>query len=215
MGERTQHALSGVGGSSGGGGGGAVVVQVDGDADACAPPAALDLDTDAALSLDAALDSARDAALALSKASHAHFAATGAKNHTARTATPRRTEPRAAGSLDVAAPLTTKATSAAKLHQSPTPVMSDLQHDKLIDTSPQHLPLFTVKTKPLFGDAIPVLGVKPKWECYVLWLSFKIGLCSAISFKKSRRELSIDVAEHGSFLGNKGVVRILVIFQDR
>jgi len=31
---------------------------------------------------------------------------------------------------------------------------------------------------------------------------FKIGLCSAISFKRSWRELSIDVAEHGSMLKN-------------
>jgi len=31
----------------------------------------------------------------------------------------------------------------------------------------------------------------------------------------SRRELSIDVAEHRSILKNKGVTRILVIFQDR
>ena len=36
----------------------------------------------------------------------------------------------------------------------------------------------------------------------------------AISFKRSRRELSIDVAEHRSILENKGVERILVIFQD-
>jgi len=42
-----------------------------------------------------------------------------------------------------------------------------------------------------------------------------IGVCSATSFKRSRRELSIDVAENRSILKNKGVVRILVIFQDR
>jgi len=44
---------------------------------------------------------------------------------------------------------------------------------------------------------------------------FKIDLCSAISFKGSRRELSIDVAERRPILKGKGVVRILVIFQDR
>jgi len=44
---------------------------------------------------------------------------------------------------------------------------------------------------------------------------FKIGLCSAISFKTSRRELSIDVAEHRSIMKSKGMVSILVIFQDR
>jgi len=38
---------------------------------------------------------------------------------------------------------------------------------------------------------------------------------SAISFKKSRRELSIDVAEYSFVSKNKGVVRILVVFQDR
>jgi len=56
--------------------------------------------------------------------------------------------------------------------------------------------VFIVKTKPRFGECIPVLGVKPKLGWYVFLLFFKIGLCSAISFKRSRRELSIDVAEH-------------------
>jgi len=55
---------------------------------------------------------------------------------------------------------------------------------------------------PVSGNAIPVLGVKPKRGRYVFWLFFKIGLCSAISFKRSRRELSIDVAEHRSTLKN-------------
>ena len=32
----------------------------------------------------------------------------------------------------------------------------------------------------------------------IFWLFFKIGLLSAISLKRSRRELSIDVAEHRS-----------------
>jgi len=40
-----------------------------------------------------------------------------------------------------------------------------------------------------------------------------ICLCSAISFESSRRELSIDVAEHRSTFKNKGVMRILVIFK--
>ena len=47
---------------------------------------------------------------------------------------------------------------------------------------------------PVLGNAIPVLGVKRKPGWYVFWLFFEIGLCSAISFKRSRRELSIDVA---------------------
>ena len=59
------------------------------------------------------------------------------------------------------------------------------------------------------------MGVKLKWGNYVFCLIFKVGLCSAISFKKSRRELSIDVAEHRSILKSKGEVRTLVIFQDR
>jgi len=36
-----------------------------------------------------------------------------------------------------------------------------------------------------------------------------------MSFKRPRRELSIDMAEHRSVLKNKALVRILVIFQDR
>jgi len=48
---------------------------------------------------------------------------------------------------------------------------------------------------------------------YVFRLFFKIGLCSAISFKMSRRELSIDMSEHGSILKNKVVMRILIIFK--
>jgi len=45
------------------------------------------------------------------------------------------------------------------------------------------------------GKAIPVLSVKPKRGWFVFWEFFKIGLCSAISFKRSRRGLSSDVAE--------------------
>jgi len=59
------------------------------------------------------------------------------------------------------------------------------------------------------------LRVKPKREWYVFRLFFKIGKRSAISFERSRGELFIDVAEHRSVLKNKGVVSILVIFQDR
>jgi len=46
----------------------------------------------------------------------------------------------------------------------------------------------------------------------VFWLTFKIGLCSAISSERSRRELPIDVAEHRSILKNKEVMRELVNF---
>jgi len=42
-----------------------------------------------------------------------------------------------------------------------------------------------------------------------IWVYFfKIHRCSAISFKRSRRELSIDVAEHRSILKNIKAVRI-------
>jgi len=61
---------------------------------------------------------------------------------------------------------------------------------------------------------MPVSGVQTKRGWYVFWLFFKIALCSDVSFNRSRRELSNDVAEHWSILKNKGVVRILVIFQD-
>jgi len=74
---------------------------------------------------------------------------------------------------------------------------------------------YSKNKSPVSGNAIPVLGVKPKRGWYVFWLFFKIDLCSAISFIRSRRELLIDVAEQRSILKNKGVVRILVIFQDR
>jgi len=76
-------------------------------------------------------------------------------------------------------------------------------------------PVHSKNRTPVLGNAIPVLGVKLKRGWYVIWLFFKIDLCSAISFKRSRRELSVDVAEHRPILKNKGVVRILVIFQDR
>jgi len=68
---------------------------------------------------------------------------------------------------------------------------------------------------PNFWNALSVLGLKPKRGWYVIWLFLRIGICSAISFKRSRRELSIDVAEHRSVLKIKGEVRILIILQDR
>jgi len=45
-------------------------------------------------------------------------------------------------------------------------------------------------------------------------LLFEMYLCSAIGNERSRRELSIDVAEHRSILKIKVIMRILVIFQD-
>ena len=70
--------------------------------------------------------------------------------------------------------------------------------------------------KTPFGECYTCFGYgKPKRGWYIFWIIFKIGLCSAISFKRSRRELSIDVDERSSIFGNKGAMRLLVIFQDR
>jgi len=44
---------------------------------------------------------------------------------------------------------------------------------------------------PILGNATTVLGMKLFW---VFWLFRELDLCSATSFKRSRRELSIDVA---------------------
>jgi len=45
------------------------------------------------------------------------------------------------------------------------------------------------------------LSLKIKEKC-VFWSFFKIDICSATSFKRSRRELSIDMAEHRFILEN-------------
>jgi len=47
-----------------------------------------------------------------------------------------------------------------------------------------------------------VLSVEPKQGWYLFWLFFKIGICSALSLKRSRRELYIDVAEYRPTLKN-------------
>jgi len=56
--------------------------------------------------------------------------------------------------------------------------------------------LFTANTAVWFR--LGLQRMKPK----IALLFFKIGLCWAISFKRSRRELSIDMAEHGSTMKN-------------
>ena len=58
-------------------------------------------------------------------------------------------------------------------------------------------------------NALPILGVKRKRGWYVFSYFFKIGECSAISFKRSRRELSTDVAEHRSILNKYQNTRCL------
>jgi len=63
----------------------------------------------------------------------------------------------------------------------------------------EQLRWYTVKKIPVLENATSVLDVEPKRRCYVFWLFF---LCSAIAFERSRRELSIDVAELRSMLKN-------------
>jgi len=56
--------------------------------------------------------------------------------------------------------------------------------------------------------------MKPKRGWYVFWLFFKKELFSAISFKRSWRELSIDVAEHWSMLKNdRNTLPVLVSYR--
>jgi len=55
------------------------------------------------------------------------------------------------------------------------------------------------KQNPRFGECFTCFGCETKTGVVRI---FKIGICSAISFKRSRRELSIDVTEHRSTLKN-------------
>jgi len=58
---------------------------------------------------------------------------------------------------------------------------------------------------PVLGNAIQVLDVKLKAgveRILVIFQDRSTYVCSAISFKRSRRELSIDVAERRSILKN-------------
>jgi len=90
---------------------------------------------------------------------------------------------------------------ACKLHDITAgfkPVLILSLHWNISESSP-----YNIRSKnktPFWGNAIPVFGVETKRVWYVFWLFFRIGLCSAISFIRSRRELSIDVAEHRSTL---------------
>jgi len=59
-----------------------------------------------------------------------------------------------------------------------------------------------------------VLSRKIREYC-VFWLFFKIDLRLAISFKRSRRELSVGMAEHSFVSKNKKVLCILFIFQGK
>ena len=73
--------------------------------------------------------------------------------------------------------------------------------------------LCTVKTSSVLGNAIPAFGRETETGVFVVWLFFRLGLCSAISFKRSRLGLFTKVAEHRSFWKNKGLISILAIFQ--
>jgi len=66
----------------------------------------------------------------------------------------------------------------------------------------------TVKTRHFFEQVLTCFECEIKTGVLRILLIFQDGPHSAISFKWSRRELSIDVAEHRSILKNKGVVRI-------
>jgi len=76
-----------------------------------------------------------------------------------------------------------------------------------------------VETEPRLGEYCTSYGyVKPKRQWYVFWLSFfKIGLCSAISFKRSRLKISADVTEHRSNVSRKitkkRITPVLVSYQ--
>jgi len=56
--------------------------------------------------------------------------------------------------------------------------------------------------RPVLGSPISLLGMKLKQETSAIWSSLKIGLGLAISMKKSRWELSIDMVVDGYILKN-------------
>jgi len=59
------------------------------------------------------------------------------------------------------------------------------------------------KTKtPVFGNATPVLGMKPTRGWYVFFLFEDRSGSLALSLKRSRRELPMDVPEHRSMMKN-------------
>jgi len=68
----------------------------------------------------------------------------------------------------------------------------------------QEFPRFpsdAVKTKSRFWECYTCFGCETKTGVVRALVIFQ-GLCSAISFERSRRELFIDVAKHGSMLKN-------------
>jgi len=58
----------------------------------------------------------------------------------------------------------------------------------------------TVKIKPRFGECYTCFGCETETGVVRMLVIFQDRVCSAISFKRSRRELPIDVAEHTSTL---------------
>jgi len=64
------------------------------------------------------------------------------------------------------------------------------------------------KRNPRFAECYTCFGCETKTGVVNIYrLFFKIGLCSAISFKMSRRELSIDVAEHRPMIKKNTKIR--------
>jgi len=87
------------------------------------------------------------------------------------------------------------------------PPANPLEEDAIL--TPMHR-----KTKRLLWGVFAYFEYENKTGVVRIVVIFQDS-CSAISFKRSRRELFMDVAEHRSILKNKGVKRVLVIFQDR
>jgi len=61
---------------------------------------------------------------------------------------------------------------------------------------------FTVKTKLRFGECYTCFSCETKKGMVRIFVILQDIICSGISLKRSRRELSIDVAEHRSMLKN-------------
>jgi len=76
------------------------------------------------------------------------------------------------------------------------PYGSFLNYFMSINETPRHIG-YTLKTKTRFVECYTCFGcATTKTEIYRILVIFKICLRSPILFKRSRRELSIDMAEH-------------------
>jgi len=71
-----------------------------------------------------------------------------------------------------------------------------------------------LKQNTRFRECYTCFGCEAKTEVvYVFWSFFNIDQYSAKSFKRSRRDLSIDVAEHRYILKSKGVMVFWLFFK--